>query len=68
MSGSSSSSPPRGTKVSSSCQPQAAVHDKTVGLSSRQAARPAREDQRTVRPREAPSETGASESQRSATR
>jgi hypothetical protein len=59
MSGSSSSSPPRGAEVSSSRQPQAAARDKTVGSSSRQAARPAREDQRTVRPRVAPSRTGA---------
>jgi hypothetical protein len=68
MSGSSSSSPPRGTEVSSSRQPQVVVGDKTVGSSSHQAARPAREDQRTVRPRVAPSGTGASESQRSAPR
>jgi hypothetical protein len=68
MSGSSSSSPPRGTEVSSSRQPHAAVGDKTVGSSSRQAARPAREDQQMVRPRVAPSRTNASESQRSAPR
>jgi hypothetical protein len=66
MSGSSSSSPPRGTEVSSSRQPQAARRDKNVGSSLRQAARPAREDQRTVRPRVVPSGTGASEMQRSA--
>jgi hypothetical protein len=41
MSGSSSSSPPRGVEVSSSRQPQAAVCDKSAGPSSRQAARPA---------------------------
>jgi hypothetical protein len=41
MSGSSSSSPPRGTEVSSSRQPQAVGHDKTVGSSSHQAALPA---------------------------
>jgi hypothetical protein len=39
---------------------------KTVGSSTRQAARPAREDQRMVRSRAVPSETGASEPQRSA--
>jgi hypothetical protein len=66
MSGSSSSSLPRDTEVSSSRQPQAAVGDKIVGSSSRQAARPAREDQRTVQLRVAPSGTGASESKRSA--
>jgi hypothetical protein len=68
MSGSSSSLTPRDTEVSSLRQPQAAVRDKTVGSSSRQAARPTREDQRTVCPRVAPSGTGASESQRSAPR
>jgi hypothetical protein len=40
MLGSSLSSPPRGTKVSSSRRPQAAGCDKTVGSSSRQAAPP----------------------------
>jgi hypothetical protein len=65
MSGLSSSSPPHGAEVSSSRQPQVAMRDKTVGSSSRQAARPAREDRRTVRPRVAPRGTGASESQRS---
>jgi hypothetical protein len=68
MSGSSSSSPPRGTEVSSSCQPPAAGRDKTVGLSSRQAARPTREDQRTVRSRAVPSGTDASKPQRSVPR
>jgi hypothetical protein len=68
MSGSSSSSPPCATEVSSSQWPQTAMRDNNVGLSSRQAARPAREDQRTVRPRVAPSRTGASESQRAAPR
>jgi hypothetical protein len=68
MSGSSSSSPPRATEVSSSWQPQTAVCDKNVGSSSRQAARPAHEDQRMVCPRVAPSQTGASESQRAAPR
>jgi hypothetical protein len=65
MSGLSSSSPPRGIEVSSSRQPQVVARNKTVGSSSRQTARPAREDQRTVRPRVAPNGTGASESQRS---
>jgi hypothetical protein len=68
MSGSSSSSPPHGTEVSSSRRPHAAVRDENVGSSSRQAARPACEDQWTVRPRVAPSGTGASESQRTAPR
>jgi hypothetical protein len=49
LSGSSSSSPPRGAEVSSSRQPQATGCNKTVGLSSRQVAPPAREDQRMVR-------------------
>jgi hypothetical protein len=66
MSGSSSSSPPCPTEVSSSWRPQKAARDKNVGSSSRQAARPAREDQRTVCPRVAPSKMGASESQRAA--
>jgi hypothetical protein len=68
MSGLSSSSLPRGVEVSSSRQPQATVRDMTVGSSSHQAACPAREDQRTVRPRVAPSGTGASEPQRSVPR
>jgi hypothetical protein len=68
MSGSSLSSPPRATEVSSSRWPQTAGHDKNVGSNSRQAVRPAREDQRTVRPRVAPSRMGASESQRAAPR
>jgi hypothetical protein len=66
MSGSSSSSPPRAAEVSSSRRPQTAARDKNVGSSSRQAARPAREDQRSVRPHVASSRTGASESQRTA--
>jgi hypothetical protein len=41
MSGSSSSSPPRGGDVSSSRRPQVAGRDKTVGSSSRQTAPPA---------------------------
>jgi hypothetical protein len=68
MSGSSSSSPSRGIEVSSSRHPHAAARDKAVGSSSRQVARPVREDQRMVRPRAAPSGTGASESQRSTPR
>jgi hypothetical protein len=40
MLGSSSSSPPRSTEVSSSRQPQAAVRDKTMGSSSQQLACP----------------------------
>jgi hypothetical protein len=67
-SGSSSSSPPRAIEVSSSRWPQTAARDKNVGSSSRQAARPAREDQRTDRPRVAPSRKGTSESQRAAPR
>jgi hypothetical protein len=39
MSGSSSSSPPRATEVSSSRRPQMAARDKNVGLRSRQIAR-----------------------------
>jgi hypothetical protein len=46
MSGSSSSSVPRGVEVSSLHRPQAARRDKTVGSSSRSAAPPIREDQR----------------------
>jgi hypothetical protein len=59
MSVSSLSSPPRATEVSSSRRPQMAACDKNVGSSSRQAARPAREDQRTIRTRAEPSRTGA---------
>jgi hypothetical protein len=68
MSGSSSSSLPRGTEVSSSRQLAAAGRDKTVGSSSRQAAHTAREDQRMVRSHVVRSGTGASEPQRSASR
>jgi hypothetical protein len=42
MSGSSSSSPPRGAEVLLSRQPREAERDKTVGSSSRLAAPPAR--------------------------
>jgi hypothetical protein len=65
MSGSSSSSPLRDTEVSSSRRPPVTGCDKTTGSSSRQAARPAREDQRVVRPRAVPSGAGAPELQRS---
>jgi hypothetical protein len=68
MLGSSSSSPLCTAEVSSSRQPQMAVRDKNMGSSLRPAACPARKGQRTVRPRAAPSETGASESQRAAPR
>jgi hypothetical protein len=68
MSGSSSSSLPRGAEVSSSCRPQATGRDKTVGSSSRQAAPPTRENQRKVRSHAAPNGTGASEPQRPAPR
>jgi hypothetical protein len=64
MSGSSSSSPPRATELSSSRWPQMAAHDKNAGSSSRPAAHFAREDQQAARPRVAPSRTGAPESQR----
>jgi hypothetical protein len=63
MSASSSLSPPRATKVSSSRRPQTAARDKNAGLNSRQAACPAREDHRTVLPHMAPSGMGASEAQ-----
>jgi hypothetical protein len=68
MSGSSSSSPPRGAEVLSSRQPPMAARDKKVGSSSRQAARPAQEGQRAVRPRVTPSGTGTPELQRTAPR
>jgi hypothetical protein len=68
MSGSSSSSPPRGTEVSSSHRPAVTGRDKTTGSSSCQVARPAREGQRAVRSRTVPSGAGASEPQRSAPR
>jgi hypothetical protein len=64
MSGSFSLSPPHATEVSSSRRPQMAARNKNVGPSSRPAARPAREDQRVVRPHVAPSGTGAYELQR----
>jgi hypothetical protein len=61
MSGSSSSSPPRGAEISLSHRPQAAGCDKTVGSSSRQVAPLSRVDQRSVRSCAAPSGTGAFE-------
>jgi hypothetical protein len=64
MLGSSSSSPPRATKVSSSQQPQMAAHDKNAGSSSHLAARPTLEDQRVVRLWVAPNGACAPESQR----
>jgi hypothetical protein len=66
MSGSSSSSPPHGSEVSSSRWPREAGRDKTVGSSSRPAAPPARVGQRSVRSRAAPSGTGTPEPQRPA--
>jgi hypothetical protein len=68
MSGSYSSSPPRGAKVSSSRQPQEAEHDKMVGSSSRSAAPPARVGLRSTRSRTAPSGTGTPEPHRSTPR
>jgi hypothetical protein len=68
MLGSSLSSPPRGTEVSSSRRSQKAGRDKTLGPSSRQGAPPARVDQRPVRSRAMPSRTGTSEPQRLAPR
>jgi hypothetical protein len=64
MSGSASSSPPRGAEVSSSRRLREARRDKTVGSSSRPAAPPARVDQWSACSRAAPSRTGASEPQR----
>jgi hypothetical protein len=66
MSRSSSSSPPCGAEVSPSRRPQAATRDKNVGSSSRQAAHPAREDQRKVRVCAEPSRTGVTGSQSAA--
>jgi hypothetical protein len=68
MSGSSSSSPPHAAEVSSSRRLQTAARDKNVWSSSRQAARPVQEDQRTVRPRVASSGPGATGSQSAAPR
>jgi soluble lytic murein transglycosylase-like protein len=49
------SSPPRATKVTSSWRPQIAAREKNEGLSSRSAARPAREDRQVTRPCVVPS-------------
>jgi hypothetical protein len=68
MSGSSSSSPPRATEVLLLRRPQIVVREKNVGASSQIAARPAREDQRVVRPHVAPSGTSAPEAQRASPR
>jgi hypothetical protein len=68
MSGSSSSSPPRGAEVSSSRRPREAGRDKTVGSSSRPATPPTRVGQWSVRSRAAPSGTGTPEPQRPAPR
>jgi hypothetical protein len=64
MSGSSSSSPPRATEVSSLRRPQVAACEKHAGSSLRPAACPAREDSRAVRPRVVPSGMGTTEVQR----
>jgi hypothetical protein len=64
MSGSSSSSPPRGAEVSSSCRPREVRCDKTVGSSSRPVALPARVGQWSVRSHAAPSGTDTPEPQR----
>jgi hypothetical protein len=59
--------PRRRSLVTLKCRRRASRRQhKTVGSSTRQAARPAREDQRMVRSRAVPSGTGASEPQRSA--
>jgi hypothetical protein len=64
MSGSSTSSPPRTTEVTSSRRPQSTVREKNTSSSSRSAARPARGDQRVVRPRVVPIGPGAPEARR----
>jgi hypothetical protein len=58
MLGSSSSSPPRGAKVSSAHRPREARHDKTVGSSSCPVAPLARVDLRSTRSCTVPSGTG----------
>jgi hypothetical protein len=68
MSGSSSSSPPRGAEVSSSRRPREVGHDKTVGSISRPAAPPAHVGLRSTRFRTAPSGTDTPEPHRSAPR
>jgi hypothetical protein len=50
MLGSSTSSPPCATKVTSSRRPQIAAREKNTGLGSRSAARPAREDRQVAPP------------------
>jgi hypothetical protein len=64
MSGSSSSSPPRGAEVSLSRRLRDARHEKIVGSSSRPVAPPARVDQRSVCSRAVPSGTGTPGPQR----
>jgi hypothetical protein len=68
MSGSSSSSVPRGVEVSSSHRSQAARRDKTVGSSPCPAAPSVREDQRMTRSRATPGGIGAPEPRRPAPR
>jgi hypothetical protein len=68
MSGSSSSSPPRGIEVSLSHRPRAARCDKTVDSSSRPAASVVREDQQMTRSCATPGRTGAPETRRPAPR
>jgi hypothetical protein len=64
MSGSSMSSPPHATEVTSSRRPQTAASEKNAGSSSRLAARPALEDQQAARPRMAPGGPSAPEARR----
>jgi hypothetical protein len=66
ISGSSSSSPPRATEVSSLWRPQTAVCDKTLARPRDQRLALPREDQQTVCTRVVPSKTGASKSQKAA--
>jgi hypothetical protein len=68
MLGSSSSSPPHNTEVSSSHRPAATGRDKTTGSISCQVACPAREGHRAGRSHTIPSGAGASELQRTAPR
>jgi hypothetical protein len=58
--------PPRAAEVSSSRCPQSASCDKNVGSTSRQAPRPARENQRTAYTRPEPSRIGVTGSQSAA--
>jgi hypothetical protein len=64
MSGSSTSSPPRATEVTSLRWPETSVREKNAGSSSRSADRPAQGDQQAARPRMAPGGSGASEARR----